>query len=391
MSMPSHSDALETRDARYMAMYLGSVVDNDDPLGLNRVRVKVPGICEPKSGWALPIGVMLGVHEGISCRPSVDANVIVFFNQGDTDHPYYLPGPHGAPKGQSDVPPQGLSGNVDVFSFRWRDFHVTMDGREGQAKLTVEDLTSQTKLEIARQTGDFTREVTGSERATIQGDLAETVVGNETHAVTGNRTDTITGNDAKTVGGNETDTITGTKTETVAGAETKTVGLGSTETVGLAKAITAGLNVAITAGGNVAISAGGGVTLLGAGVTSQSTGPATSIAAGLQTNQFLGGISEEVVGAITRDITGDLTESVDGQLTMSATALAKLLSTAVTLGVEATAKRLLTREFLTEIFNVHYHDEVGAAGVPKIRALPQPVTAPDVDEELVLTQNVQAS
>ena len=34
--------------------YDGSVVDNRDPEGRHRVKIRVPGILEPESDWALP-------------------------------------------------------------------------------------------------------------------------------------------------------------------------------------------------------------------------------------------------------------------------------------------------------------------------------------------------
>lgn len=384
-------DRRESRAPRADFMMLGEVTDNADPLKLGRVRAKVRGHLEPESVWALPIGAMLGVKNGFHAVPEVGANVVVFLNQGDPQHPYYAPGPFGAPDGASDVPEQAPGGSVDHLVIRWRDFHITLAGVEGQEKATFEDLTSGTKLEVTRATGNFTREVDGpqgDEIATIKRHLVEAVGGNETHGVTGNRTTAIGGNDTKTVGGNEQTTIAGARTEVVGTAETKTVGLSSSEVVGLSKSIAAGLNVSIAAAGLVNIVAGGVASLIGAGTVMQSTAGGQTIAAGLQENTFLGGINEQVVGNVDKTVSGDKSASATGTYAISAGTMLKLLSAAVKIGVEVAAKKLVTRDLFTLWANVHTHAGLGAPPTQKI--LPG-ATAPDIDETLVQTANVEAS
>jgi hypothetical protein len=86
---------------------LGFVTRRDDPDGLGRVKVLIPGLFEPETpNWAEPLGAPGGgsAQRGTFDPPAVDATVAVFFHRGDPDRPFYLVGPWGAPQGVSDAP-----------------------------------------------------------------------------------------------------------------------------------------------------------------------------------------------------------------------------------------------------------------------------------------------
>lgn len=98
------SDELDgTDDPRYVALYQGVVTRRDDPKRIGRVKVRVPGLIEPESGWALPSGAT-GDGTGLYIVPKVDEDVWVWFHQGDPDELRYLPGNWGAPKGNPQSP-----------------------------------------------------------------------------------------------------------------------------------------------------------------------------------------------------------------------------------------------------------------------------------------------
>lgn len=85
----------------FVCLYEGYVTDNVDPSVLGRVKICVPGLIEPESDWALPLG-MPGAGadaRGLWCVPAVGANVTVFFREGDPEHIRYFPGPWAAPEG----------------------------------------------------------------------------------------------------------------------------------------------------------------------------------------------------------------------------------------------------------------------------------------------------
>lgn len=69
----------------------GVVVDRDDPRGLGRIRVRVPGVQEPHGPWALPLGT-LGAGPGIGAWwiPETGTEVVILFKNGNPDFPYYL-------------------------------------------------------------------------------------------------------------------------------------------------------------------------------------------------------------------------------------------------------------------------------------------------------------
>jgi uncharacterized protein involved in type VI secretion and phage assembly len=70
---------------RFYGKYVAIVVDNDDPKGLARVRVKVPEVFgEETTGWCLPCSPLAGPGTGVAAVPPVDSQVFVEWSAGDT-------------------------------------------------------------------------------------------------------------------------------------------------------------------------------------------------------------------------------------------------------------------------------------------------------------------
>lgn len=85
---------MATRIRRFFGPYRGVVVDNDDPMGLMRLKVQVPAVPgERDSGWALPC-----VAPGESRVPDIGAPVWIEFEGGDPAHPVWI-GTAGKPGG----------------------------------------------------------------------------------------------------------------------------------------------------------------------------------------------------------------------------------------------------------------------------------------------------
>lgn len=103
----------EHEDPRNYGCYVGRVVENEDPKGIGRVRVVIPGFIEPKSSWALPAntGWGGGAQSGAFAPPAVDSSVVVMFLQGDVDHPVYMGGYFG-----SDVTRDATQSELDAGS-----------------------------------------------------------------------------------------------------------------------------------------------------------------------------------------------------------------------------------------------------------------------------------
>lgn len=69
---------------RFPGRYPGTVVDNDDPLALSRVRARVPEILgEETTGWCLPSTPYAGSGVGFAAVPPVGALVYVEWPAGD--------------------------------------------------------------------------------------------------------------------------------------------------------------------------------------------------------------------------------------------------------------------------------------------------------------------
>jgi uncharacterized protein involved in type VI secretion and phage assembly len=69
---------------RFPGRYLGTVVDNDDPKSLCRVKVKVPEVFRDETaGWALPSSPYAGPGSGFAAVPPVGGLVFVEWPAGD--------------------------------------------------------------------------------------------------------------------------------------------------------------------------------------------------------------------------------------------------------------------------------------------------------------------
>jgi uncharacterized protein involved in type VI secretion and phage assembly len=69
---------------RFPGRYLGTVIDNDDPKGLCRIKAMVPEVFRDEtSGWCLPSMPYAGPAAGFAAVPPVGALVFVEWPAGD--------------------------------------------------------------------------------------------------------------------------------------------------------------------------------------------------------------------------------------------------------------------------------------------------------------------
>jgi len=91
-------------DPRFTALYRGVVVNNADPSKAGRVKVRVPGMLEPESAWALPCTLGGGAGErGFYFVPEIGAEVVIWFHQGDVDEVNYMAGNWRFPGNASEL------------------------------------------------------------------------------------------------------------------------------------------------------------------------------------------------------------------------------------------------------------------------------------------------
>lgn len=83
----------KTRLQPGQTMLVGIVTNNQDPLGLGRVRVKFPTLTnEHESNWARMVQIGAGLNRGFDCLPEIGDEVLVGFEHGDIHRPYIIGG-----------------------------------------------------------------------------------------------------------------------------------------------------------------------------------------------------------------------------------------------------------------------------------------------------------
>jgi len=76
---------------KYYSSYRGYVIDNDDPIGLGRIQVKIPSVTKNKlhPSWAYPKTQWGGNNYGIQLLPLKGEIVWIEFEHGDTRFPIW--------------------------------------------------------------------------------------------------------------------------------------------------------------------------------------------------------------------------------------------------------------------------------------------------------------
>jgi Type VI secretion system/phage-baseplate injector OB domain len=116
---------------KFYSSYKGFVFDNQDPLNLGRLKLKVPEVWgeEILDYWALPKGMFSGNAKGFYNIPSVGDNIWVEFEKGDPNFPIWNYGWFS-----QNEPPTNAKPEV----FIWQS-------KEGQ-RIELNDSTGEVKL-----------------------------------------------------------------------------------------------------------------------------------------------------------------------------------------------------------------------------------------------------
>lgn len=154
----------EVQDPRLFGMFVGYVVNREDPKELGRVQVCIPGFLEPHSNWAWPLGTCGGgsKNRGFFAVPEQGAEVCVFFNQGEISSPYYITTNWGMPGGESEVPEEARKSPPNNRVIATETFRIEMDESEKDHKLRL----------LNRKTGDQIILDADQNSITIQGTTA---------------------------------------------------------------------------------------------------------------------------------------------------------------------------------------------------------------------------
>ena len=164
MQFSSFDDDIDTHDSRLLGMYVGYVTQRDDPEQLGRVRVCIPGVIEPHSSWAWPLGTSGGGSKdhGFFAVPVNGAEVAVFFNQGDVDEPYYLSAHWGKPDDESEVPEEARKLPPDNRVIATPTFRIQLDESKGARRLALTNRKTGDHLVFDAETNTITLQGTTS-------------------------------------------------------------------------------------------------------------------------------------------------------------------------------------------------------------------------------------
>jgi uncharacterized protein involved in type VI secretion and phage assembly len=101
------ADLVEKAERRFYGKYRGTVIDNDDPSRLGRLKVSVPSVLgqDVVTGWATPCVPYGGAPgQGFLFVPERGAGVWVEFEEGDLEFPIWVGTYWCKPGGDSQAP-----------------------------------------------------------------------------------------------------------------------------------------------------------------------------------------------------------------------------------------------------------------------------------------------
>lgn len=189
-------------------LFLGTVVANNDPKKLQRVKVRVTGMYDNVSDsdlpWALPmLGLMMGNTStcGTFGVPIVGSKVYVMVLGGDPNIPMFFSAPYVSDVKRPDMDTSypnrygfvDETGNKFVVDRQTGDiFLLHKSGTEFKINDTGSIFITGVENKTEDITGDVTINIGGNSDVTIQGGKTVHVVGNATITVDGNTSLTTT-------------------------------------------------------------------------------------------------------------------------------------------------------------------------------------------------------
>lgn len=140
------------------------VVDNVDPDGMGRIKVKFPWNESDETIWVRYVSIHAGNERGFYCLPEIDDEVLVAFVEGDPDRPIVI----GSVYNKTNVPPTGAddknlikmfktkSGNQIVFTDEDGAEKIEISQSDGKNAIVLD--MSGPSISITSEGGDITLE-----------------------------------------------------------------------------------------------------------------------------------------------------------------------------------------------------------------------------------------
>lgn len=212
-----------TADDLYEGYIIGTVVENNDPDGIARIKVRVTNVLDSDQGpipWCLPSKHSpfgQGQGYGVYGTPAVGSPVRLKFQNGDANYPVYEADEylkaHANPKfkdpktwGYKDPGGSELWVNYETGAWEWT--HQSGDTIKYDGDGNVEYYIA----------ADSKTQIDGNETTKTNGTLTEEVVGDVTTDYKANLNFTVVGNVNVNVQGSMTATVGGTANVTSSGA-----------------------------------------------------------------------------------------------------------------------------------------------------------------------------
>lgn len=140
---------MEVKDdtRKYPYAYPGVVIDNVDPRGWKRCRLRVQGIAE-ETAWARPMTLGGGSPQrGGAVTPAIGADVVVWFLFGDIERPTFMCGHWSERDNAPEMPlptrdvPKAEAHLVQMLQLG--NLVLSVDERPGNRKMVIEDTVTE--------------------------------------------------------------------------------------------------------------------------------------------------------------------------------------------------------------------------------------------------------
>ena len=145
MPMEAFTESLERKSNKTSGVAVGVVVDNQDPQGLGRIKIKYPALSDDEIGhWARVAVLMAGDGRGTFFLPEKGDEVLVAFESGDISRPYIL---GGLWNGQDKPPDTNADGKNNKRFIKSRSGHILrLDDTDGAEKIEIIDKSGNNSI-----------------------------------------------------------------------------------------------------------------------------------------------------------------------------------------------------------------------------------------------------
>lgn len=250
--------------------FIATVVDNDDPQKLARVKIRIPelhgtsqDITDDLLPWAAQLKpAILGGGTGLSFNsiPRIGTEVVILHMRGDLSQPAYA----FELTSKSTESSKLLEDYPNSYSFEDSDgnyYHVNMEQDKLDILFNGNKILTVTNNRDTSIGGNDSLDVSGNRSALVEKDSQDDVVGDRYESTDKNKVTQVSQDNYNIVGGSETSTISGNSETSIGGS----------------------LSISVTGSANISVSGscqvtGSTISLNGSGgkvVTTESTNPLT--------------------------------------------------------------------------------------------------------------------